>query len=83
MVLVQFGLIPVEGGVLARCLISTAEYADTRHTRAMEYRADAEGRVVATRHLPVVSPDDEDTRWIGVEPLTELTAEVLAEEIEQ
>lgn len=83
MALVQFGLVPIEGGALARCLLTVSEYADARHVRAMELRMDAEGSVVATRYLTLAQAQHDDTRWIGVEPITRLSTEERLPEPEQ
>ncbi len=70
-VLVQFGVVPVDGAVLTKCLLSMAEHADARFTRAMEIRADSTGQVSSVRYLNASWVDDD--RWIGVAPITELT----------
>jgi hypothetical protein len=72
-VLVQQGLVPIEAGALARCLLSIAEHGGQRHVRAMEMRMDAEGKVRAIRHLRLDNGDSEP-EWLGVEPITLLTA---------
>lgn len=70
-VLARFGVVPVDGTVLTKCLLVTAEHADHRFTRVLELRADATGRVTGVRYLSAANEGDE--RWIGVEPVTELT----------
>jgi hypothetical protein len=71
--LVQQGLVPIERGALARCLLTVAESAGRRHVRALEMRMSAEGRVRAVRHLRLES-DDSEPQWLGVEPITRLSA---------
>jgi hypothetical protein len=70
-VLIRFGLVPLDGGGLTKCLLSVAEHKGERYTRAMEIRADATGKVAGVRYLRAGREDDE--RWIGVEPITKLT----------
>ena len=71
-VLVHFGIVPLDGGTAAKCLLSIAEHRGVRHTRAMDIRSDATGKVVATRFLRAGSEATDSDLWIGVEPVTVL-----------
>ncbi len=75
-VLVHFGVVPVDGAAYEKCLLATAEAGGRRHTRAMQLRFDAGGRVVTCRYLRAEPGKDPDDLWIGVEPLTRLTTEL-------
>lgn len=74
-VLVQFGVVPVDGANYEKCLLAIAESRGQRHTRALQLRFDASGKVVGCRLLRAEPGREPEDLWIGVEPLTRLTTE--------
>jgi len=77
-VVVQFAIVPLEGGSFGKCLLARAEHRGERHTRAMEIVADSAGKPSRIRYLRLAGEDE--AGWIGVAPLTELTTESAAAE---
>lgn len=76
-VVVQQALVPIDGAT-ARALVTQAELGLNRHTRCMEFRLNAVGRIATWRLLRGPSgPIEREDAWIGNDPVTDFDWVVL------